>query len=308
MQERKVPNFFIIGSHKCGTTSLHNYLSQHPEIYMSPVKEPHYFSCLAPTKKNPYKKRASRLIKQLDKYPKPYSYSYDGYLSLFSKAINEKLIGESSTGYIEYPFIAKEIQKHFPDSKLLLLIRNPADRAYSHFTHNVKVGIENSLNFEKALSKEYYRMKYFYAHHYLYNYFDRGLYYRKLKSYLEYFNKGQIKICIYEDLKRAPNELLKDIFSFLDVRTDFRANTRIKHNVSGVPKNKFIYDTLRSFNNSLPNNIKLLEKAEPFFNKLLLSKVPALKKETRDKLTLKYLDEINKLEDLINLDLSNWKK
>lgn len=310
MSEKQKPNFLIIGSQKCGTTSIHHYLSQHPEIYMSKVKEPNYFCSQVPHKSTPYSKRKNGLINRLYKIAESDVSSYEEYLNLFSGAKNEKIRGESSAAYIESSNIGKEIHKCLPNVKMLLIIRNPADRAFSHFLQNYRYGAEKSFDFKKALSKEKYRAKYFYRHQYIYNYFERGLYYKKIKSYLDIFDKKQILIILYENFKLSPHKTLKEVFDFLEVNNSFQANITSKHNITGVPKNKAAYKVLGDIyanffrNKPLSLNIDLLK---PIVNNFALTPAPTLENETREELLSRYNNDIKKLEGLIGQDLSIWK-
>ena len=128
-----MPNFLIIGANKGGTTSLYNYLNQHPEIFMSPVKEPMFFTTVECnyTKEEKKSKGLSDAATTIEDYQK-----------LFRGVENEKAIGEASTAYLANPRCAKVIKKYVTDMKLISVLRHPVDRAYSNHKMYVRRGLE----------------------------------------------------------------------------------------------------------------------------------------------------------------------
>src|SRR3712207_4104321 len=128
-----LPNFLVIGAMKSGTTALYYYLEQHPEIYMSPVKEPNFFS----------QENAADTVTHIGTYEQ-----------LFKGASGKKAIGEASHSYLYEPRAAAEIRRYVPKVKLIAILRNPIDRAYSHFLHMVRSGTEPLDDFAQALREE----------------------------------------------------------------------------------------------------------------------------------------------------------
>lgn len=148
---RHVPNFFIVGAAKSGTTSLYHYLKQHPEIYMSPVKEPKYF--LASINKFPHNGPGDIEV------DKKIIRTWDEYLKLFSNASVEKCIGEASCGYLYYcELVAPSIKRISPEAKIIIVLRNPVERAFSAYCYLFREGRE-TLSFEEALKIEEERKK-----------------------------------------------------------------------------------------------------------------------------------------------------
>src|SRR3712207_6354190 len=131
-----MPNFLIIGAMKSGTTALYYYLEQHPEIYMSPVKEPNFFS-------SQEQENAADAVTDIGTYQ-----------HLFRGVSGEKAIGEASHSYLYEPGAAAEIRRYLPEAKLIAILRNPIDRAYSHFLHMVRSGTEPLDDFAQALQEE----------------------------------------------------------------------------------------------------------------------------------------------------------
>ncbi len=187
------PNFFIVGAPKAGTTSMHNYLNQHPEIFMSEVKEPHYFTDPNWLKQHP------TLIRDKKKY-----------LSLFENVKNEKIIGESSAGYLADPKAAQSIHEKSANAHILICIRDPVERMFSHFLMNIRKNWDRSLHDEIQQTLEIANKKKR-IHHLL----NHSLYSEKVQRYLDIFGKNKVKIIIFEEFIKNPNEILKEIFEFL---------------------------------------------------------------------------------------------
>src|SRR5918997_468574 len=156
-----LPNFLIIGAMKSGTTALYYYLEQHPQIYMSPVKEPNFFCSGG---QEGWESKSVTRIR---------AYQY-----LFKDVSDEKAIGEASHCYLYEPQAVARIQEHLPDAKLVAILRNPVDRAYSHFLHMVRNGTEPLTDFGQALEEEEIRAD---PHRRFQDYIGRGLYYGQLR-------------------------------------------------------------------------------------------------------------------------------
>lgn len=129
----KKPNFLIIGAAKSGTTSLYDYLQQHPEVAMSRHKEPHYFSRRVVGKNEAVfvsNKQADPLLDLQGKKPK-LDLSAENYLRNFCHVENEKAIGEASVSYLAVPGVAELIRNEYPEIKIIAILRDPVERAYS---------------------------------------------------------------------------------------------------------------------------------------------------------------------------------
>jgi hypothetical protein len=141
-----LPNFFIIGAPKSGTTALYDSLKQHPEIYMSPVKEPHFFALneQPPVWAGP----AGSYLRQTAVW-RPRD-----YFMLFAGVTNQCTVGEASTRYLRSPLAAQRIKQYLPESKLVAILRQPADRAYSDYVFRIQHGWEAVASFTEALELE----------------------------------------------------------------------------------------------------------------------------------------------------------
>lgn len=311
----KLPNFFIVGAAKSGTTSLYYYLKQHPEIYMSPIKEPNYFAkdINVDQFREDYKRETFIDTKKyfskskLEELHLAFITNFEDYLQLFREVTNEKAIGECSNSYLYSKVAAKEIKKLIPNAKIIMILRNPVERAYSHYLMNLKEGRTSEKDFIKEVLADFNKSYKGWGISHLY--IELGLYYEQVKRYLELFPRQNIKIILYEDFKNYPEKILKEIFEFLNVDKNYLPNLGQKYNVSAIPKYpkfnqivKKVYIQLKSLiPKKISNNLKKKYK-NVFFEK---KKKPLSRKEKQ--ILLEYFkDNIEKLSKIINKDLSIW--
>ncbi len=305
-----LPNFLIIGVPKSGSTSLQSYLNQHPEIYLASqtppdyIREPDFFSG--------YQEDGGfKLTIALSKMsPKPVTMS--AYLDLFSGATSETAIGEGSF-YLYSDNARKMIKKFIPDCKFIIILRNPADRAYSHFLHRRLRGIEPHVDFEQAIS-----VRLIFEADYGDSEFDytlAGFYYNKIKNYFDTFAKDQFKIILYDNWKDNNELILKEIFEFLNVDPNVNIDTSKKLNTRAEAKievlNRFIYSRSR-FKNCIKKVLRPVLPKNTISLWANMIKVPNRKPaeemnpEIRSKLIKIYRQDILNLEQLIGQDLSPW--
>ncbi|OGF53201.1 MAG: sulfotransferase [Candidatus Fraserbacteria bacterium RBG_16_55_9] len=293
-----MPNFLVIGAAKCGTTSLYQYLKQHPQIYVTPIKETNFFALDGQQLdfRGPGDQEAKCRFSITD---------VETYRAQFQGVTTEKALGEVCPAYLYSPRAPERIQHHVPHAKLIAVLRNPVERAYSSYLMAVRVGRER-LDFARALQEEPNRIqnKWGWGH-----YVSMGFYYTQLKRYFDRFDPRQIKIYLFEDLSAGPLGILKDIFRFLEVDEAFAPDVSVRHNVTGIPRSR----VLRVLNTRL---FPLKEAVKPFLpvrvRQLMselknrdLVKLP-LAPEMRKKLIEVYREEITKLQGLIQKDLSSW--
>ncbi|MGF1479793.1 MAG: sulfotransferase domain-containing protein [Cyanophyceae cyanobacterium] len=300
-----MPNFLVIGAAKAGTTSLYTYLQQHPQIYLSPVKETNFFAMEGENLN--YKYPASKTI---DNYLSQCQTDLHTYQKLFEGVSDEKAIGEISPMYLYETQAPERIHHYIPDVKLIAILRNPVDRAYSGFLHTIRDNLEPIADFEQAIQEEPKRREsnwwwgFFYVH--------PGFYYEQLTRYFQKFERSQIKIYLYEDFQKQPTPLLQDLFRFLQVNESFMPDMSAKYNVTGIPRNKVLYKALNQRNLFtlalrllLPS--KLYESFTTDIKNRSLTK-PELTSDVRKHLIQVYKEDILKLQDLLQKDLSAWLK
>lgn len=307
-----MPNFIVIGAIKSGTTALYHYLKQHPQIYMSLTKETNFFA-LESEKPDFYwpgvQERISHdSIKIIQAYRNSMVSDIETYRAQFLEVSNELAVGEASPSYLYSPKAAERIQQFIPNAKLIVILRNPVDRAYSNFLHCIRDGLEPFTDFAQALEEEKIRIQnnWWWGFYYL----SLGLYYIQLKRYFEIFDKSQIKVYLYEDLDTNPIGLLHDTFRFLSVDHTFVPNLSTRYNATGIPKNKALHDLLTR-SNSVKHGIKqfIPTKLYQQIRDNLMSQnlvKPQLAADLRRKLLEVYREDIFKLQHLIQRDLSGW--
>ena len=198
---RAKPDFLIIGGMKCGSTSLFQYLIKHPNVYHPLTKELYYFSTQKFTQK-----------------------SFAWYRSNFPISKPNYLTGEATPDYIFCSQTAQRVAEKLPSVKLISILRNPIDRAYSHYYHSVSLGWENS-SFEEAIKLEKSRLSTklstvkngtSYCSH-KHSYLSRGLYLEQLKEWFRFFPREQILILKAEDLYSQPQITMNRVFQFLNL-------------------------------------------------------------------------------------------
>jgi hypothetical protein len=290
-----MPNFFVIGAQKAGTTSLYHYLDQHPEVYMSPRKEPHFFQGM----RSDFRWPGRRLAPVTD---------LRDYLALFEGVTDEKAIGEGSASYLYSLEASALIKRSIPDAKIIAVLRNPAERAYSNYLHLVQVGREPLASFAEALQAEEGRMREKWGPDWYYK--QKGFYHDQVKRYFDTFGRDQVRIWLYEDLRDDPSSMMREVFRFLEVDDTFVPDLSIEHNPSGVPRSQGLYTWVRKLS---ARNPVLVDRFFPaglrgHLKSRIFVKPPLLLPEVRQQLTYAYRPDILKLQELIGRDLSPWLK
>jgi hypothetical protein len=299
----KMPNFFVIGATKSGTTSVYEWLKQHPQIYMSPRKEPNFFAS----------EGGEFVVKPgVRKSKYPVIKDIEDYRALFQDVSNESAIGEATVGYLFNPRTPERLRLYVPDARLIAILRDPVDRAISHYRMMVRGGDEPIADFVQALDEEEHRIRSNWDA-FSWSYKGVGLYYVQLKRYFDLFERSQIRVYLYEDLKSDPISLIQDIFRFLQVDYRFTPDLGSKHNQGYVPRNEVARILLTKPNpfryayRSLMIPFIPKEKLEPIIRWLMKRRVE-LSLEARKKLIEVFRDDILMLQELIQRDLSDWLK
>jgi len=293
---KDLPNFLIVGTAKAATTTIHEYLKQHPDIYMTEWKEPSFFTFKGKIQTSYTTDRPVKFVTELNEYK-----------SLFAKGEFKKIRGESSTPYLYfYKKTIDNIKETIPDYnkiKILIVLRNPIDRAFSQYMMKVRDLVEN-MSFKEAIENENKRKEE--NAHFDFFYIDRGLYFEQVKAYLENFN--DVKVILYDDFISNDLGVLSEITSFLELkRMKFKKIS--KQNVSGRPKVKVISRLLkqnpikRILSRIIPKRLKI-EITSFILSKNL--KKEKMDEEIREELIEFYREDINKLEKLLDKNLSRW--
>lgn len=295
---RKVrePNFFIVGSAKSGTTSLAHYIGQHPDAFMCPLKESHYFSSAFGS--------SDFGLSNLDEY-----------LLLFSKAGDATAVGEASTGYLFDVASAETIYEKFPEGKILIILRNPAEMVFSHWRHTSLKGNESRM-FEEAISaseRKYRKTEEFkhdvsdwrVSHFYL----ERAMYWAQVKRYMDVFGSDNVKVWIFEEFFAKPEESCRDVFSFLNIDHSFTPDCLVV-NKGGMPR----FQLLKSLMNRKHPTLKRI--FPPTVRKRIRMTVQQLNTKKgyqtmnhgmRKKLEGFFRDDVENLEKLLGREITAWK-
>lgn len=279
IKKKYSPDFIGIGAMRCGTTWIADKLRKHPEIYVPEnFKELHFF----------------------DQF---YNKGIEWYESNFSKKEEDQISGEFTPKYLRSPKIANLIKKHYPDTKLIISLRNPISRAFSHYNFLKKhTNIES--NFYKSLFDKKYEI------------LMAGLYSEQIQRYLNLFPRKNIHIILFDDIKKNPEDVVKNLYTFLEVDHHFRPeklskalNKRVGVNIRFIqiyiPKIKQFfrqYILLRTF----------LKYFGVFFVIRLFSKlnsrepIQIIDKKSENYLKNYYINDLRILENIVGREVSHW--
>lgn len=218
-----LPNFLVIGAYKCGTTSLGWYLQQHPDVFVPDYPEPRFFAFDAhgdPDGERAHNPMFHGAVKTLERYE-----------SLFSGVADERAVGEVSPEYLKNPAAAGRIAARIPDAKLIAILRDPVERAYSDYLMYRRDGREPEADFMTALRLQESR-----RHRSLPTgqYLITGNYGDQLARYRDHFGSDQIKVVLHEDLAADRNSVMAEIFAFLDVDPVIELGSQPRLNPSGA--------------------------------------------------------------------------
>ncbi|MES9950277.1 MAG: sulfotransferase [Candidatus Thiodiazotropha sp.] len=296
-----IPNLFIVGAPKCGTTALATYLDNHPQVSISKPKEPLFFAT--------------------DLNHKWRTDSKEDYKKCFVNHMNEKIVGEGTVWYLMSKNAAKEIFEYNPKSKIIIMLRNPIDMMYSLHSQFLLTCNENIASFYDALCAQEHRKRglslpansHFIAG---LQYYEVADYAVQIKRYLKVFPREQIKFIIFEEFIKDTDKIYKDILRYLNLNDTVSIKYE-KVNVSKI----VVYPAINQFINKPPTWARKLKQTIgivgprlDYIKKMMLKvsvkngKRMQLSKEMRKKISEKYDLElkIRETEILTNMDLSLW--
>lgn len=300
-----LPDFLIIGAGKSGTTSLDNYLKQHPGLFFSKMKEPNFFAydnispeSLDDVVRRHYKSSVTQL---------------SDYQNLFREAKPGQLKGETSNTYLVMENAAERIKHYVPDVKMIAILRQPTERLYSRYLHLARDNRLPSENFEDVLD----RNSVWWQRNDL---VKEGFYYKNLSRFYDMFPAENLRVYLNDDLKKDAHGLMQDIFNFLGVGPLEDINDSVKYNKSGIIKNRF-YDKTLGHNSVFklmvkkvtPTSLYSRVKENLWLQKLVNElrdrnlEQPRLDRKLHEQITRDiYQEDITRLSGLINRDLSHW--
>jgi hypothetical protein len=290
------PNFFLVGAAKAGTTSLYEYLSRCPEIFFPRIKEPHFFTGVRPANERKF------YIDAVTKREK--------YLRLFRKAGKYAVVGDASPSYLWHPEAPKRIHDVAPDARIAIILRDPVERAYSHYLMDYREGVQ-SLPFYEALLEDMNLPEKGWGVSWLY--FELGLYARQIERYLAVFKPEQIKILLFDEFARDVRGTLKEILRFL--RLDPSAADRIdvsrRYNSYSAPRSPIARRLAGSkVSRFLGQTIVPREVGEFIFYRFLVREAvkPPMDPRARDLLSSLYENEVIATERLLGRSLPQLRR
>ena len=282
-----LPNFLVIGAGKSGTSSIYEHLADHPQVYMSPVKEPNFFAWDA--------QQPGRLVWGSAPDREYAVTDLAAYEGLFAGVRDEIAIGEASTVYLEAAAVPDRVVETLESPRFIVSLRNPVDRAYSGHWMAVRHGWDHPPYEEAFLPHQ--------------DLIEAGRYPRLLRRWFLRFPPDRFHVILFEDLKTRPAATIRSIYEFLGVDAGFRPAAKVKHNRGGVPRNRLWDDVLsgkglRPFVAPwLPARARRLVRR---FRSRNLAPVPSMPADLRRRLVEFYRDDILDLETLIHRDLRAW--
>lgn len=306
------PNLFVVGAMKAGTTTLYRYLAGHPDIFMSPVKEPHHFCVdveigrLAPR----YREASAGLDAYLDgpmdrERHMAYVPERGRYLRLFRDAGGRRWRGEASPSYLLSERAPAEIRAASPDARVVILLRDPVDRALSHYRMDLGGGIVRA-SFAEAVRADRRAEGMGYPTESLY--LAMGMYARQVRRWMEAFPAGHVRVHLFDDLRARPHAVTADLAAFLGVDpAGFRAAAE-HQNRAAAPRWVLVNWVLH--HSGLKTMVRrLAPRAVLRAGKRMWYRKPAgatASPQTRAELRALFAPDVAELSALIGRDLSHW--
>ena len=284
-------DFFIVGAPKAGTTSLFYYLNKNKGICMSSIKEPNFFSSQDLKIQKIY--YDSLILDNLKEYER-----------IFTPKNKQQIIGEASVSYLFYHNVANRIFDYNPRSKIIIILRDPVERAFSHYSMDLRLGhVKQSLDelFDLGLNNK--------DNLFFQQYILLGQYYEQVNRYIKVFGRENICVKFYDELKLDASSFYSDILKFLHQENDHNIDFNQPFNKSKLPSNKFIkwlysWPIIRKI-----SLIFLPLSVIEFINiKFFKENNNIITNDLKSKLHSFFLEDIEKLEKLLSKDLKSWKK
>ena len=274
----KLPNFFLIGCQKAATTWLYYCFKEHPEIYVPSNDEIHFFDI-------------------------NYFRGFAWYEQFYKDYSGEKMIGDTTSSYIRDPLVPRRIADYKLDAKVLVSLRNPIERAFSHYWHEKK---KRKITFAFSELFENYDL--------FQNWIIPGFYRQHLENYYKCFPKEQILVVIFEDIAKNAHGFLRQIFGFLDVDSDFipsvlevKINEAWYHPRTMKKVKDFIWLLFsKAMNKFMFHKNKSRDAREMDLSRSVSEYEEGMDRSLRARLQEIFREENERLGELINRDLSFW--
>jgi len=310
----RLPNFFIAGAPKAGTTSLYHYLDQHPQVYMSPVKEPNFFAAEIREENFDPPLRAgiardARALREFlsgDMREKRFGgivEKWEDYLRLFAHANHESAVGEASVCYLWSPTAPEGIAARIPDAKILVMLRDPAERAFSQYLHGLGNGAI-TWSFREHIQRNLRHKSQQIGVHY--PFLEFGLYGEQLGRYRERFGRN-VWVGFHDDFQNRPLEVFQSICWFLGVAADFSPDMQSRRMEAQVPILGGLGQMKRSGFWQAAAKVTPAS-LRPRIRRALIGKPGTTRMDPADRQYLVdfYREDIGKLSTLLDRNLDGW--
>lgn len=300
----RFPNLFIVGAMKAGTTSVHRVLSAHPAIFMSRVKEPKYFAFQQDH--SPYRGPG-------DPGNKRFFVDSRRYLALFRDWGKERYAGESSTIYLYREEAAANIHERVPEARIVIVLREPVERAYSNHRYAIQRGFERVRSFRDAVSMEEQRIADGWGP--LWHYKRKGLYAAQLERFLRTFPREQVFVGLFDELRDRPADFYGRLLEFLELEVYPLPVERVENR--GYLPRFVLVQRLLGLANRLPAGVRpltnrgqlgrTLKRMGGWLTSWNAGQAPALSKEDAAWLGPFFEEDLDRLEDLLGVSLEAWR-
>jgi hypothetical protein len=290
------PNFFLVGAAKAGTTSIYAHLSQHPSVFFPSLKEPHFFAQVRPAPEQRY------LIEAITKR--------SVYLRLFMRAGDHPVVGDASPSYLWHPEVPRRIRAVVPEAKIAAILRDPVERAFSHYLMDYREGAQ-SKSFYQALLADMSRHDKGWGISDLY--YELGLYAGQVRRYLNTFKLERVKILMFEDFRRDPGRVLRELAAFLDLDpAPFAHIDASRHyNSYAAPRNQLLRRLAGAkFSRVLGQALMPRALGDFIFERIFLKQAPKprLDPRARELLCSLYAPDLDDLEELLGRHLPELRR
>ncbi|UCH95915.1 MAG: sulfotransferase [Candidatus Aminicenantes bacterium] len=305
-QELRLPDFFIVGAAKSATTSLHSYLKQHPQIHLPDRKELYFFAFNGEI----------QYFKLADGTRRPgLGCTREEYFKMYQNSPQGCISGDTSSWYLYYyENVIKNIQQLYGSqarkAKIIMILRNPVERAWSHYSMHYAHGI-NNIPFREAISNGSLQDKLQQGYFPGYDYIGFGMYSGQVEAYLAAFD--DVKIIMYEDINNDTHAVVNEVIQFLGLEPVNKVDTGKRLNVSGKPRSPLAGIISRLIYK--PNIFKKIirpiiprdlgQKIKMEISRFIFKRNP-LDPKDRQVLIDIYRDDILRLQKLLDRDLSKW--
>jgi hypothetical protein len=293
----RLPNFVVVGAAKCGTTSLFHYLRQHPAIFLPTQKELHYFAYVQ-LSRNAGGPGGGRTLAFACATREEYETHYRG-------AAGHQAIGEVSPSYFYFAEVSENIKAELGGPRIVILLRDPVEKAYSQYMHLVRDNLE-SLPFFEGLMAEPDRAASGWPA--MWRYAESSLYSQRVRKYLEVFGAERVKIFLFEDLVRNPGRVLGTLYEFLSTGPGGEVDTSRVYNRTGPPRSRLLADLLARPNpvtaaarRWLPEDLR--DRVKNAMLNLNTGRKDAIDDSSRAYLRAYFADDVQELERLLGRQL-----